>query len=102
MAAKYWRMGMDETFRASNKRTFAKALQRLVPEIRDADLVIGNSGVRAQALQRDGTFVDDFRFVASPQILDVLNVPSPAATASIPIGKAIVKMAQESFGLVRH
>jgi L-2-hydroxyglutarate oxidase LhgO len=101
MAGKYWRMGLDETFRASNKKAFTKALQKLVPEIREEDLVPGGSGVRAQALQADGTMVDDFQFVAGPQMLHVLNVPSPAATASIPIGKAIVKMANESFGLNR-
>jgi L-2-hydroxyglutarate oxidase LhgO len=102
MASKYWRMGLDETFRASNKKAFTKALQKLVPEIREEDLVPGGSGVRAQAMQRDGTMVDDFQFVASPQMLHVLNVPSPAATASIPIGRAIVKMANESFGLDRN
>jgi L-2-hydroxyglutarate oxidase LhgO len=101
MAGKYWRMGVDETFRASNKRSFTKALQKLVPEIQEQDLVPGGSGVRAQALQLDGSMVDDFQFVAGPQMLHVLNVPSPAATASIPIGKAIVKMASESFGLDR-
>lgn len=101
MARKYWRMGLDETFRASNKKCFTKALQKLVPEIQEQDLVPGGSGVRAQALQLDGSMVDDFQFVAGPQMLHVLNVPSPAATASIPIGKAIVKMASESFGLDR-
>jgi (S)-2-hydroxyglutarate dehydrogenase len=98
MAGQYWRMGLDETFRASNKRAFTRALQKLVPEIQEQDLVPGGSGVRAQALQLDGSMVDDFQFVAGPQMLHVLNVPSPAATASIPIGKAIVQMAKESFG----
>jgi L-2-hydroxyglutarate oxidase len=102
MAGRYWRMGLDETFRASNKKAFTKALQKLVPEIQEEDLVPGGSGVRAQALQADGTMVDDFQFLAGPQMLHVLNVPSPAATASIPIGRAIVKMAQESFGLDRN
>jgi (S)-2-hydroxyglutarate dehydrogenase len=102
MAAKYWRMGLDETFRASSKKAFTKALQKLVPEIRESDLIPGGSGVRAQALQADGAMVDDFQFVAGPQMLHVLNVPSPAATASLPIGKAIVRMAQESWGLDRN
>ena len=101
MAGKYWRMGLDETFRASSKKAFTKALQKLVPEIQESDLVPSGSGVRAQALQSDGSMVDDFQFVAGPQMLHVLNVPSPAATASIPIGNAIVKMAEESFGLRR-
>ena len=99
LAGKYWRMGLDETSRASNKKAFTKALQKLVPEIQEQDLVPGGSGVRAQALQTDGSMVDDFKFVAAPQMLHVLNVPSQAATASIHIGKAIVKMANESFGL---
>src|SRR5215469_164605 len=102
MAAKHWRSGLDEGFRASSKKGFTKALQKLVPEIREEDLVPGGSGVRAQALQPDGVMVDDFQFVATPRMLHVLNVPSPAATASIPIGNAIVKMARESFGLDRN
>jgi L-2-hydroxyglutarate oxidase LhgO len=73
-----------------------------VPEIREEDLVPGGSGVRAQALQADGVMVDDFQFVATPRMLHVLNVPSPAATASIPVGNAIVKMAQQSFDLDRN
>lgn len=100
MAAKYWRSGLDESFRASSKRAFVKALQRMVPEIQAPDLVPGGSGVRAQALRRDGTMVDDFQFTCSKNILHVGNVPSPAATASIPIGRAIVNMAQENFQLV--
>ncbi len=102
MASRYWRMGLDETFRASSKKAFTRALQKLVPEIREEDLVASGSGVRAQALQNDGTMVDDFQFVAGAQMLHVLNVPSPAATASIPIGRAIVKMASESFALDRN
>ena len=70
-----------------------------MPEIRESDLVPGGSGVRAQAMRSDGSFVDDFQFVAAPKMLHVLNVPSPAATASIPIGEAIVDMAQRNFGL---
>ncbi len=102
MASRYWRMGLDETFRASSKKAFTRALQKLVPEIREEDLVASGSGVRAQALQNDGTMVDDFQFVSGAQMLHVLNVPSPAATASIPIGRAIVKMASESFALDRN
>jgi L-2-hydroxyglutarate oxidase LhgO len=99
MAAKYWRSGLDESYRASSKRAFVRALQKLVPEIQGPDLVPGGSGVRAQAMRRDGSMVDDFQFMCADKMLHVCNVPSPAATASIPIGKAIVQMAQESFGL---
>jgi L-2-hydroxyglutarate oxidase LhgO len=74
-------------------------LQRLLPEISETDLVPGGSGVRAQALKPDGTLVDDFLFVPSGKILHVLNVPSPAATASLAIGKAIVDTAATNLGL---
>ena len=76
-----------------------RALQRLLPEIGENDLVPGGSGVRAQALKPDGSLVDDFQFVPSGKVLHVLNVPSPAATASLAIGKAIVDMATECLGL---
>jgi (S)-2-hydroxyglutarate dehydrogenase len=98
MASKHWRSGLEEFRRSLSKRAFTRALQRLVPQVREEDLVPGKSGVRAQALQRDGTLVDDFTFVRSDRMLHVLNVPSPAATASLMIGKEIVKMAQDQFG----
>ena len=99
MARKHWRSGLDEWHRSLSKAAFVKALQGLVPEITENDLVPGGSGVRAQALNPDGTFVDDFKFVPSGKILHVLNVPSPAATASLTIGKAIVDTAENSLGL---
>jgi L-2-hydroxyglutarate oxidase LhgO len=99
MAGKYWRYGAAEFYRSFSKAAFVRALQKLVPEIRDADLVADGSGVRAQALRRDGSFVDDFQFVQAENQLHVLNVPSPAATASLPIGRRIVEMAREGFGL---
>jgi L-2-hydroxyglutarate oxidase len=102
MAARYWRNGAAEMYRSFSKKTFVRALQRLVPEIRDSDLSSGGSGVRAQALAPDGSLVDDFRFECSGKMLDVLNVPSPAATASIPVGQAIVRMAEENFQLNSH
>ncbi|MGA9973642.1 MAG: L-2-hydroxyglutarate oxidase [Candidatus Sulfotelmatobacter sp.] len=99
MAAKYWRSGFAEVHRSFSKPAFVRALQRLVPAVRDEDLVPGGSGVRAQALKRDGTLVDDFQFVRSPKMLHVLNVPSPAATASLMIGRAIVEMANKNIGV---
>jgi L-2-hydroxyglutarate oxidase len=99
MAARHWRSGLDEFRRSFSKSEFLHALQRLVPEICEEDLVPGSSGVRAQALRRDGTLVDDFHFVPSGKMLHVLNVPSPAATASLMIGKAIAEMAARSLGL---
>jgi L-2-hydroxyglutarate oxidase LhgO len=99
MARQHWRNGIDEWHRSLWKPAFLRALQRLLPEVSKNDLVPGGSGVRAQALKPDGTLVDDFQFVPSGKVLHVLNVPSPAATASLTIGKAIVDMAANSLGL---
>jgi L-2-hydroxyglutarate oxidase LhgO len=99
MAAQHWRNGLGEWHRSLSKSAFVHALQRLLPEITSVDLVPGGSGVRAQALKPDGALVDDFQFVPSGKVLHVLNVPSPAATASLTIGKAIVDMAAENLGL---
>ncbi len=99
MAAKHWRSGLDEVHRSFSKPAFVRALQRLVPAVRDEDLIPGGSGVRAQALKRDGTLVDDFQFVQSGKVLHVLNVPSPAATVSLLIGRAVVDMASRNIGL---
>jgi L-2-hydroxyglutarate oxidase LhgO len=95
MAAQHWRSGLDEFRRSFSKPAFVRALQRLIPEVNEKDLVPGSSGVRAQALKRDGTLVDDFYFVPSRRMLHVLNVPSPAATASLPIARTIVNMASK-------
>lgn len=99
MAGRHWRNGMGEWRRSLSKAAFVRALQRLLPEIRESDLVPGGSGVRAQALKPDGALVDDFQFVPSGKILHVLNVPSPAATASLMIGKTIVDTAATNLGL---
>ncbi len=99
MARQHWRNGLDEFRRSLSKPAFVRALQRLLPEVRETDLVPGGSGVRAQALKPDGTLVDDFQFVPSGKVLHVLNVPSPAATASLTIGRAIVDTAAASLGL---
>jgi L-2-hydroxyglutarate oxidase len=98
IAAKHWKNGLGEFRRSLYKPAFVSALQRLVPELRNEDLAPGVSGVRAQALRRDGMFVDDFHFEASPRMLHVLNVPSPAATASLPIGREVCNMAAQAFG----
>jgi L-2-hydroxyglutarate oxidase LhgO len=99
MSAKHWRSGLHEFHRSLSKPEFVRALQRLIPDVREQDLVPGGAGVRAQALRRDGTLVDDFQFVPSGKMLHVLNVPSPAATASLVIGRAIVRTAEQSLGL---
>ncbi len=93
MVGQLWRSGLAEFRRSLSKRLFVRALQAMLPEVEEKDFVPGGSGVRAQALKRDGTLVDDFQFVPSGKILHVLNVPSPAATASLAISKAIVETA---------
>ncbi|MGH9786991.1 MAG: L-2-hydroxyglutarate oxidase [Terriglobia bacterium] len=92
MAAKYWRSGLDEFYRSLSKRAFVRALARLVPDIQESDLRPGGAGVRAQALDRRGRLLDDFHIVQDGSIIHVLNVPSPAATASIVIGRRIVDL----------
>jgi len=99
MARKHWRNAVGEWHRSLSKTAFVRALQRLLPEIGEKDLLPGGSGVRAQALKPDGALVDDFQFVPSGNVLHVLNVPSPAATASLLIGKTIVEMAAGNLGL---
>ncbi len=99
MARQHWRNAAGEWHRSLSKTAFVHALRRLLPEIGESDLVPGGSGVRAQALKPDGALVDDFQFVPSGKVLHVLNVPSPAATASLMIGKAILDMAATSLGL---
>ena len=99
MARKYWRDGAGEYYRSVSKAAFVKALQRLVPEIVSSDLVADGSGVRAQAVRPDGSLVDDFQFVLSNKMLHVWNVPSPAATASLPIGRYIVEIARNGFAI---
>ncbi|MGA7380004.1 MAG: L-2-hydroxyglutarate oxidase [Terriglobales bacterium] len=99
LAAKHWHSGAAEMYRSCSKSAFVHALQTLVPEVQDSDLVADGSGVRAQAVRPDGSLVDDFQFVCSNNMVHVWNVPSPAATASLPIGREIARLARESFGL---
>ena len=99
MARKYWPDGLAEYYRSLNKQAFAKALQKLVPEIQASDLKPGGAGVRAQALTPQGLLLDDFAIVPSQRMIHVCNVPSPAATASLVIGRQVVNMAVEEFGL---
>lgn len=96
MAGRHWKNGLSEMWRSWSKRKFVKSCQSLVPEVQMDDMSPGGSGVRAQAVAQDGTLVDDFRFVARERFLHVLNVPSPAATASLPIGREIVAMVRKT------
>jgi L-2-hydroxyglutarate oxidase len=97
MSLKYWKTGFGEFYRSVSKRAFVKALQHLVPELGDDDVHRSGAGVRAQALEPDGYLADDFRIVEAEHMVHVLNAPSPAATASISIGKSIAEMADKNF-----
>lgn len=98
MAARYWRMGLGEIWRSSSKRAFHHSLCRLVPDLPIRDLKRGSSGVRAQAVDPQGRLLDDFCIIEGTDMLHVLNAPSPAATASISIGRFIAARAREAFG----
>jgi L-2-hydroxyglutarate oxidase LhgO len=99
MARRYWRMGSYEMYRSLRKAAFVRALQRLLPALDENDVIPGGAGVRAQAVSPDGSLVDDFRIVATTDAVHVLNAPSPAATASIAIGRHIAGLAVEKFGI---
>jgi L-2-hydroxyglutarate oxidase LhgO len=99
MARRYWRTGSYEMYRSLSKAAFVRALQRLVPEITAADVTRGGAGVRAQAVAADGSLVDDFRIARSRGAIHVLNAPSPAATASLAIGRHVAALAAEAFAL---
>ena len=91
--ARHWRMGLGEFHRSFSKKAFVRALQKLMPEIGMNDLAPGGAGVRAQAIGPDGAPIDDFKIVEAERMIHVLNAPSPAATASISIGRAIAALA---------
>jgi L-2-hydroxyglutarate oxidase len=99
LAFKYWKTGFGEMVRSWSKRAFVKALRKLMPELRKEDLRPAGAGVRAQALEPGGFLVDDFRIIAAERMIHVLNAPSPAATASISIGRSIAAMASDRFRL---
>lgn len=93
LARTYWKTGAGEYYRSLSKRAFVKALQRLVPEITSDDLVASPAGVRAQAVNREGALLDDFVWAETDRVVNVLNAPSPAATASLAIGRQIADRA---------
>jgi (S)-2-hydroxyglutarate dehydrogenase len=99
MARRYYDTGLAEMYRSFSKRAFLKALQRLIPELRPEDIRPAGAGVRAQAVDPDGKPVDDFRIVEAERMVHVLNAPSPAATASVSIGRTIATMAVKNFDL---
>jgi L-2-hydroxyglutarate oxidase len=89
LGKRFWRTGLDEAARSLSKKRFLASLRELVPELPNDSLVPTHAGVRAQALHRDGRLVDDFYYERAPRQVHVLNAPSPAATASLEIGKRI-------------
>lgn len=93
MARSQWRTGVDETLRSFSKSRFLTSLQKLLPALTESDIVPGGSGVRAQAIAADGRLVDDFYIQSAPGMIHVLNAPSPAATASLAIGKEVADRA---------
>ena len=100
MSAKYWKTGLKEFYRSLSKEAFVRALQKLLPDIEKKHLERGGAGVRAQAVERNGFLVDDFRISETENAIHVRNAPSPGATASLAIGRDIVAMAEKSFQLV--
>ncbi|MQF88803.1 MAG: L-2-hydroxyglutarate oxidase [SAR202 cluster bacterium] len=98
MAMKYWKIGMGEVYRSYSRRVFLHDLQRLIPEIQNSDLDSGGSGVRAQAVARDGSLLDDFSIIQGRDAIHVLNAPSPGATSSLAIGEHIAGLAIDNFG----
>jgi (S)-2-hydroxyglutarate dehydrogenase len=100
MARRHWRTQVYELHRSMSRKAFLRSLQKLVPELEAKDMQPGGSGVRAQIITAKGALVDDFLIVEAPRAINVLNAPSPAATASIAIGKHIAGLAEKSFGLL--
>ena len=99
ITGKYWQTGFGELYRSLSKKAFVRALQKLLPEIVENDLVPGGAGVRAQAVSASGALVDDFIIRQNQRAIHVLNAPSPGATASLAIGQQISQLAQENFRL---
>jgi (S)-2-hydroxyglutarate dehydrogenase len=97
MARVHWKNGGSEMLRSMSKQRFVRSLQELVPSLRSEDVNRGGSGVRAQAVDRTGKLVDDFHLVRTPRAVHVLNAPSPAATASIAIGRSIAQHVNEQL-----
>jgi L-2-hydroxyglutarate oxidase len=93
IARRHWRYGAGELRRSVSKGAFTEAVRRLMPGVREEDLVPATAGVRAQAVLRNGTLVDDFLIREGPRAVHVLNAPSPAATASLPIGREVARRA---------
>ena len=97
MAIKYWDKGLAEQYRSLSKKAFTKALQRLLPELQEADLEPGGAGVRALACGQNGELIDDFIIYDDNDVINVCNAPSPAATSSLAIGNTVADIAMKKF-----
>jgi L-2-hydroxyglutarate oxidase len=97
MAQRYWKTGLGEMRRSLSKGAFTAALQKLLPAVRESDLIPAGAGVRAQAVDRAGNLLDDFAIVRTEGAVHVCNAPSPGATASLAIGRRIASMAEEAM-----
>ncbi|MDI3402569.1 L-2-hydroxyglutarate oxidase [Streptomyces cavernicola] len=100
IARRHWRYGAGELQRSLSKGAFTDAVRRLLPAVTEDDLRPAKAGVRAQAVLRDGTLVDDFLIREAPRTVHVLNAPSPAATASLPIGREVARRALRALDSV--
>jgi L-2-hydroxyglutarate oxidase LhgO len=98
LASKYWKTGAAEICRDWSKGAFLAELQRFIPAITGDQITFGPSGIRAQAVDLDGSMVDDFRFSGSGRVMHVVNAPSPAATSSLAIAADIGSRAVDRFG----
>jgi L-2-hydroxyglutarate oxidase LhgO len=101
LAAQYWKMGLAEMYRDYAKTAYVKELQRYIPELHSDDIVPGPSGVRAQAIAKNGRLVDDFLIHYGENTVHIVNAPSPAATSSLVLAQMIVDEAQRSFNIVQ-
>lgn len=99
LAADHWRTGVGEMHRTLSSRAFARAVRKLVPDIRHSDIRYARSGIRAQAMRADGSLVDDFVILRQDSVWHVCNAPSPAATAGLSIGTHIARKVEEDHGL---
>ena len=97
LAQRYWRTGVGEMYRSLSKGAFVRALQRLVPAVQADDLEPSPSGVRAQAIGPDGRLLDDFAWRETDRVIHVVNAPSPAATASLAIGREVARRVEQRF-----
>jgi L-2-hydroxyglutarate oxidase len=101
MAGKFWKTAAGEFHRSFSKEAFVTACKNSCRPSGPSICKPGGAGVRAQAVTRDGALVDDFRILESERMIHVLNAPSPAATASLSIGRTIAELAEKNFGLAR-